>query len=202
MSKIKVAIIGCGNIANSAHLPAYQAASDLCEVKYFCDLIEERATALRDKYGSGIVCVDYHDVVNDPEVTCVSICTPNYEHAVISIDMLNAKKNVLCEKPAAMNADLAAQMQKAADDNGVILNIGVCNRFNTSVNKIADLIQAGVLGNLYHVYCSFRAHRSIPGLGGAFTTKARSKQFPPQRIACWARISRAMSTRACGLARR
>ena len=67
MSKIKVAIIGCGNIANSAHLPAYQAASDLCEVKYFCDLIEERATALRDKYGSGIVCVDYHDVVNDPE---------------------------------------------------------------------------------------------------------------------------------------
>ena len=51
MSKIKVAIIGCGNIANSAHLPAYQAASDLCEVKYFCDLIEERATALRDKYG-------------------------------------------------------------------------------------------------------------------------------------------------------
>ena len=44
MSKIKVAIIGCGNIANSAHLPAYQAASDLCEVKYFCDLIEERAT--------------------------------------------------------------------------------------------------------------------------------------------------------------
>ena len=174
MSKIKVAIIGCGNIANSAHLPAYQAASDLCEVKYFCDLIEERATALRDKYGSGIVCVDYHDVVNDPEVTCVSICTPNYEHAVISIDMLNAKKNVLCEKPAAMNADLAAQMQKAADDNGVILNIGVCNRFNTSVNKIAELIQAGVLGNLYHVYCSFRAHRSIPGLGGAFTTKARS----------------------------
>ena len=44
---------------------------------------------------------------------------------------------MLCEKPAAMNADLAAQMQKAADDNGVILNIGVCNRFNTSVNKIA-----------------------------------------------------------------
>ena len=52
-----------------------------------------------------------------------------------------------------------------------MLNIGVVNRFNTAVNKIRELIQAGELGEIYHVYVSFRAHRSIPGLGGAFTTK-------------------------------
>ena len=39
-------------------------------------------------------------------------------------------------------------------------------------NVLRDLIAAGELGEIYHVYCSFRAHRSIPGLGGAFTTKA------------------------------
>ena len=60
MGKIKVAIIGCGNIARSAHLPAYQAASDLAEVKYFCDIIPERAEALKNIYGSGIVVEDYH----------------------------------------------------------------------------------------------------------------------------------------------
>ena len=116
----------------------------------------------------------FEDILADERVDVVLVATPNDDHKELSIRAMRAGKNVLCEKPAAMNADLAAQMQKAADDNGVILNIGVCNRFNTSVNKIAELIQAGVLGNLYHVYCSFRAHRSIPGLGGAFTTKARS----------------------------
>ncbi len=174
MDKIKVAIIGCGNIATSAHLPAYQAASDLCEVKYFVDLIPERAEKLRNTYGSGIALTDYHEILNDPEITCVSVCTPNGAHAPISIDFLHAGKHVLCEKPAAMTAKLAAEMQKAADESGRILNIGVCNRFNTAVEKIEELISAGELGNVYHIYCSFRAHRSIPGLGGAFTSKELS----------------------------
>ena len=174
MDKIKVAIIGCGTIANAAHMPGYKAASDLCEVKYFCDIIPERAVALRDKYGSGIANEDYHEILNDPEVTCVSICVPNGGHAPIAIDFLKAGKHVLCEKPAAMNADLARDMQKTADECGRILNIGVCNRFNTAVEKIEELIRQGELGNIYHIYCSFRAYRSIPGLGGAFTTKALS----------------------------
>ncbi len=172
MEKIKVAIIGCGQIARSAHLPGYQANADLAEVKYFVDIIPERAQQLCEKYGSGTALTDYHDILNDPELQCVSVCTPNYVHAPIAIDFLNAGKHVLCEKPAAVNSELAAQMQKAADDNGKILNIGVCNRFNTAVCKVAELIEQGELGKLYHVYCSFRAHRSIPGLGGPFTTKS------------------------------
>ena len=174
MDKIKVAIIGCGTIANNAHMPGYRAAADLCEVKYFCDLIPERAEKLRDLYGSGIANTDYHEILSDPEVACVSICVPNGGHAPIAIDFLKAGKHVLCEKPAAMNAGLAREMQKTADECGRILNIGVCNRFNTAVEKIEELISQGELGNIYHIYCSFRAYRSIPGLGGAFTTKALS----------------------------
>ncbi len=172
MEKINVAIIGCGTIANSAHMPAYKAAEDICTVKYFVDIIPERAEALRDKYGSGIVATDYREVLKDETVTCVSVCTPNYVHAPITIDCLNAGKHVLCEKPASVNSELAKEMQAAADKNGKILNIGVCNRFNTAVVKIRELIADGALGDIYHVYCSFRAFRSIPGLGGAFTTKA------------------------------
>ncbi len=174
MDKIKVALIGCGNIATNAHLPAYQASADLCEIKYFCDLIPERAEKLRDTYGSGIALTDYHEILSDPEVTCVSVCVPNGGHAPISQDFLHAGKHVLCEKPAAMNADLARDMQKTADECGCILNIGVCNRFNTAVEKIQELIEQGELGNIYHIYCSFRSYRSIPGLGGAFTTKELS----------------------------
>ena len=55
--------------------------------------------------------------------------------------------------------------------NRKILNIGVVNRFNDSVNRIKEYIDSGKLGEVFHVYVSFRSHRSIPGLGGAFTTK-------------------------------
>ena len=65
-------------------------------------------------------------------------------------------------------------MKAAADRNGRILNIGVVNRFNTAVNKVRDMIQAGELGEVYHIYCSFRSYRSIPGLGGPFTTMEKS----------------------------
>lgn len=173
MSKIKVAVIGCGTIANAAHIPAYMKNEDV-EIKYFCDLIIEKAQACVEKYGCGTAVVDYHDFLNDPEIKAVSVCTHNDFHSIIAIDFMKAGKNVLCEKPAARILSEALEMQKVAHETGVVLNIGVCNRFNTYVEKIKELIDAGELGEVYHVYASFRAHRSIPGLGGDFTTKASS----------------------------
>lgn len=170
MSKVKVAVIGCGTIANSAHIPSYMNNSDV-EIKYFCDIIPERAEAAVAKYGCGTAIVDYHDALNDPEIEAVSVCTPNKAHTTITIDALRAGKHVLCEKPAARTYAEAKKMQDVQHETGKVLNIGVVNRFNTAVNKIRELIQAGELGDIYHVYVSFRAHRSIPGLGGAFTTK-------------------------------
>jgi len=171
MGKIQVAVIGCGTIANSAHIPSYMANKD-AEIRYFCDIIPQRAQDAVEKYGCGKAVTDYHEVLNDPEIVAVSVCTPNNVHAQISIDSLKAGKNVLCEKPAARTYEEALTMQKAQHETGKILNIGVVNRFNTGVNMIKNMIENGELGNIYHTYISFRSHRSIPGLGGAFTTKA------------------------------
>ena len=102
----------------------------------------------------------------------VSVCTPNNVHPTITMDALRAGKNVLCEKPAARTYGEALEMQKVQHETGKVLNIGVVNRFNDGVNRIKEYIDQGKLGNIHHVYVSFRAHRSIPGLGGAFTTKA------------------------------
>ena len=171
MSKMKIAIIGCGTIANSAHIPAYMANNDV-EIKYFCDIIKSKAEAAVEKYGCGTAIEDYHEILNDPEIEAVSVCTPNKAHSTITIDFLKAGKNVLCEKPSARTLSEALEMQKAQHETGKVLNIGVVNRFNAAVNKVRELIQAGELGEVYHVYVSFRAHRSIPGLGGAFTDKS------------------------------
>lgn len=168
---MKVAVIGCGNISTTAHIPSYMENSDV-EIKYFCDIIPERAKLCVEKCGCGTAIEDYHIALEDPEITAISVCTPNNVHATIAIDGLKAGKHVLCEKPAARTFKEALEMQKVQHETGKILNIGVVNRFNDSVNKIKEFIDAGKLGDVHHVYVSFRSHRSIPGLGGAFTTKA------------------------------
>lgn len=173
MAKVKIGVIGCGAIANSAHIPSYMKCEN-AEIKYFCDIIPERAEKAVKDYGCGTAVEDYHVVINDPEIDAVSVCTPNNMHSIISIDALRAGKNVLCEKPTARIYSEALEMQKVAHETGKLLNIGVVNRFNTGVNMIKNMIKNGDLGDIYHVYVSFRCQRSIPGLGGAFTTKSIS----------------------------
>ncbi|MBQ6946823.1 MAG: Gfo/Idh/MocA family oxidoreductase [Clostridia bacterium] len=170
MSKINVAVIGCGTIANNAHIPAYLKNKD-ANIKYFCDIIPERAEKAVKDYGCGIAVTDYKEVLADPDVVAVSVCTPNKVHSEISIAAMRAGKHVLCEKPAARVYSEALEMQKVQHETGMTLNIGVCNRFNTAVNRIREYIQSGELGEILQTYVSFRSPRSIPGLGGPFTTK-------------------------------
>ena len=171
--KIKVAVIGCGSIANGAHIPAYMA-SEHAEIKYFCDIIPQKADAAVEKYGCGKAIYDYHEILDDPDLDSVSVCTHNDMHSIIAIDFMRHGKDVLCEKPAARILSEALEMEKVSYETGRILSIGVCNRYSNSVNKIKKMIEEGKLGEVYHVYASFRAHRSIPGLGGDFTTFAVS----------------------------
>lgn len=170
--KVKIGVIGCGRIANASHLPSYRNNPD-AELVYVCDILKDRADEAAKEYGAKAV-YDYKEVINDPEIDAISICTPNYCHSSIAIEALNAGKDVLCEKPAARILSEAEEMREAKNKTGKILNIGVVNRFKNGVNKVKELIEGGELGNIHHVYMSFRAYRSIPGIGGAFTTKAIS----------------------------
>lgn len=169
MKKVNVAVIGCGTIAKSAHIPAYLANENV-NIKYFCDIIPDRADE-QVSLNSGTAIYDYREILNDDELDAVSVCTPNNVHPTITCDFLKAGKHVLCEKPAAKTLDEVRRMQAIAHETGKILNIGVVNRFNGAVNKIKNIIADGILGDVYHIYISFRATRSIPGLGGMFTTK-------------------------------
>ncbi len=173
MAKLNVAIIGCGNIANGAHIPSYLSNKDV-EIKYFCDIIPEKADEAVKKYGCGKAVYDYKEILNNDDIDAVSVCTHNDFHSIISIDFMKAGKDVLCEKPAARILSEALEMQEAAKKYDKILSIGVVNRYNDSVNRVKKMIENGDLGEVFHVYASFRAHRSIPGLGGDFTNSACS----------------------------
>ena len=169
-----IAVIGCGRISYGSHFPAFEEIGGI-RVKYACDLIEEKAQAMKDKYSFvENVITDYHIALNDPEVEIVYVLTPNYAHYTVTMDALAAGKHVFCEKPVTVNYALSCEMAEAAEKAGKMLNIGVCCRYSPAVEKIAEMNRNGELGDLYHVCCSFRRSRGIPGLGGAFTTKSQS----------------------------
>jgi len=170
MGKLQAAVIGCGSIANGSHIPNYAKNPDV-ELRYFCDIVPERADKAAEQYGGKAV-YDYREILNDPALDFVSVCTHNDMHAPISIDFLRAGKDVLCEKPAARTLPEALAMQETARKSGRLLSIGVVNRFGAYNNLVKKMIDDGELGEVYHVYASFRAHRSIPGIGGDFTRKA------------------------------
>lgn len=172
--KTTIAIIGCGRIAQNAHLPALTKMEDV-RIKYACDILPEKAQAAKEKYPAIEQAItDYKVALADPEVEAVFVLTPNYAHYTIAMDALKAGKHVMCEKPITVSYALSAEMAEEAKKQGKLLNIGVCNRYHKSVELIEEMNRKGELGNIYHVYCSFRASRSIPGLGGDFTNKAQS----------------------------
>ena len=174
MKKV-IAVVGCGRIAQNAHFPAF-AQMDEVRVKYACDLIVSKAEAMKEKYPDKVenVITDYMVALADPEVDAVFVLTPNFAHYTVTMDALKAGKHVFCEKPITVNYKLSLEMAKEAEKQGKILNIGVCNRYHKSVEKLEEMFREGKFGKLYHVYCSFRSFRSIPGLGGPFTDKKQS----------------------------
>ena len=169
-----IAVVGCGRIANAAHFPAFMKMDNV-RIKYACDLIKEKAEAVKEKFPKvEQVITDYHIALNDPEVQAVYVLTPNYAHYTVTMDALKAGKHVFCEKPITVNYPLSVEMANEAEKQGKMLNIGVCNRYQRSVEMLRKLNDEGKFGNIYSVYCSFRSFRSIPGLGGPFTTKSQS----------------------------
>ncbi|MBR7099488.1 MAG: Gfo/Idh/MocA family oxidoreductase, partial [Clostridia bacterium] len=172
--KTVVAVIGCGRIAQNAHFPALSQMDEV-RIKYACDLIPEKAEAMKAKYPSiEQVITDYKIALADSEVDAVFVLTPNYAHYTVTMDALRAGKHVMCEKPITVDFARSCEMAEEARKTGKILNIGVCNRYHASVERLAQMNRDGAFGKLYHVYCSFRSFRSIPGLGGAFTDKSQS----------------------------
>ena len=175
MDKTVIAVIGCGRIAKGSHFPAFATFGNV-RVKYACDILIEKAEEMKNTYPDMVeqVITDYKIALSDNEVEAVFVLTPNYAHYTVTMDALKAGKHVFCEKPITVNYKLSKEMADEAKKQNKLLCIGVCNRYNTSVEMLEQMVRDGKFGKIYHVYCSFRSYRSIPGLGGSFTNKAES----------------------------
>lgn len=123
MRKLGVGVIGCGGIS-SAHLWAYRELADECDVIAVCDPREEAARARAAQFDVPQVHTDYERLLADERIQVVSVCTPHFLHAPVSIAAARAGKHVICEKPMAMTVGECHEMIAAANANRTFLTVG------------------------------------------------------------------------------
>jgi predicted dehydrogenase len=165
--KLKVAVIGCGGIANGKHLPSLFRLKETVELVAFCDIIVERAEKAKEKYGApeAKVYEDYKELLEDESIDVIHVCTPNASHAPITIASLEAGKHVMCEKPMAKTAADARAMLEAAKRTGKKLTIGYQNRFRADSRYMKTVAESGALGEIYFAKAHAIRRRAVPTWG-------------------------------------
>lgn len=143
---IRVAVIGCGKIAQVRHLPEYATNPNAQLVAYY-DKNSQRAHEVAAQYG-GKVYDSYFDLLKDPEIDAVSVCVENRSHAEMTTAALYAGKHVLCEKPMAVTLAECESMVAAAEFNNRHLMIGHNMRFDPVHRRAKELLEQGVIGDV------------------------------------------------------
>ena len=108
----------------------------------------------------------------------VVIAVPNDLHEPLAVQALKAGKHVLLEKPMATSVAACDRIVDAAKASGRSLQMGFVCRRMPAVEMARRCADDGRLGRVYHAKASMYRRRGVPGLGGWFTTKARSGGGP------------------------
>lgn len=166
MEKLRIGIIGCGGIANGKHMPSLKKINKV-EMVAFCDIIEERAEKAKKQYGTpdAKVYTDYKKLLEDKTIDVVHVCTPNRSHSFITVDALEAGKDVMCEKPMAINSAEAKKMVDAAKRTGRLLTIGYQSRQRNDSQYMKQECLDGTFGEIYYAKAIAIRRRAVPTWG-------------------------------------
>ncbi len=164
--KVRIGIIGCGGIANGKHMPSLRNVPQ-AEMVAFCDIIPERAEDAKRDYGTpeSKTYTDYKQLLLDPTIDVVHVCTPNRSHSFITVDALEAGKHVYCEKPMAINSAEALKMLEAAKRTGLKLTIGYQARQTPEALYIKKEAMDGTFGDIYYARATALRRRAVPTWG-------------------------------------
>ena len=177
MSKpVTVGIIGCGGIGRF-HADAIVKTGAM-EIVALCDPSEVSLAKAAAKYNCENTFSDSTELLAESGCDAVMVCTPNTTHHDVAIAALESGKHVFCEKPMSTTLESAAAMAKAADAAAGIFQMGMVRRNSPMSLAAKRIIDAGRIGEVYHMRVLWIRRRGIPGLGGWFTTKALSGGGP------------------------
>ena len=158
-----IGIIGAGMIAEN-HIESF-LKTKRAKITWLAARTEESLKRVTDKFQIDRITTDYNEILNDKSVDAVVICTPPDIHKRIFIDAIAAGKNILVEKPLAMNLSDIDEMIEAEQSNP---NLIICDcsarhsRLQPKYKAVKDIIDSGVLGEIYFVHhnCVWRQNRA------------------------------------------
>lgn len=141
------ALLGCGKIAHK-HV---HVLANLDEVRllYACDPQEDRAKEIAGKADGCKATTEIEQVLKDPAVEVVSICSPSGMHAEMGIQAARAGKQVIIEKPLALRLDEADRLIETCDRRGAKLFVVQQNRYNRPVQALRRALDADRLGHVF-----------------------------------------------------
>lgn len=155
MKTIKVGLIGTGYMGK-AHaialrsVPAVFPLSATVECEMLAEITPELARLKSIELGFNRSTGDWLELVNDPNVDVVDICSPNYLHKEMALAAIAAGKHVYSEKPLAMNAADALEMTLAAEKAGVKTLVGFNYAKNPASQLAKEIISNGEIGEVVH----------------------------------------------------
>ena len=160
MKEIGVGVIGTG-FMGKAHSIAYSASASVFgtglrpRLEIVCDLSPMRAEERATDLGFSRYTDKWQEVVNDPNVQLISVCTPNDTHAEISIAALKAGKHVWCEKPMSTSLADSTEMAQTAASSSAQTIIGYNYTKNPAVTHARRLIESGAIGRVSGFFCRY-----------------------------------------------
>jgi len=146
MKTIKVGLIGTGYIG-MVHLDMLRRLGGV-EVAAVADPNAELARAAADRFGIGRVYGDADALIADPEIEVVHDCAPNNVHFDINAKAIRAGKELLSEKPLALDSRESAELVSLAKDHGTLTAINFCYRYYPVVQEAAARARRGDLGDV------------------------------------------------------
>lgn len=146
---ISFAIVGFGKIGerHAMHIEAHDDA----RLAGAFDIKEERNKLFGEYYPKANAYASLKDLLHDESVDIISVCTPNYTHADIALECMQAGKHVLVEKPMAIRKADCENMIHMALKSGKSLFVVKQNRFNPPVQAVKDLITNKKLGRILSI---------------------------------------------------
>jgi myo-inositol 2-dehydrogenase/D-chiro-inositol 1-dehydrogenase len=147
MEKLKVGIIGAGRIGQ-VHAKSITYHIPQAEIVAISDIFVDGAKKVAEELGIPNYYQDYHEILNNPEIQAVLICSSTDTHADIACEAAEAGKHIFCEKPVDLTIAKIKKVIAAVEKAGVKLQIGFNRRYDHNFAHIKDLANKGKLGEL------------------------------------------------------
>ena len=153
---VKLGIIGAGRIGK-VHMESICTQVPNAKVKMVADpFMDVEKEAWAKKKGVEQVTKDYHEILDDPEIDAVLICSSTDTHASISMEAIEAGKHVFCEKPVDHSIEKIRQVQEALKKHPVKYQVGFNRRFDHNFEAVQNAVISGKVGEPHIVRITSR----------------------------------------------